>query len=386
MTNDFSLTVDQSMNALTTFSRPTIPFPAAEYTARLRRLRRNLAVKTFDAVLIEDVTNRFYFTGFEASNGVLCASADDEPVFLTDFRYCEAARRALGFLRVNSLAPGKRYQALASVARRHGWRRVGYDGAGGTAQLEALRQAMPGVTAWTSCQGVVQALRMVKSPRELETIRRAVRMGDEVFLRALPQIHPGMTEWEIRVLLRAEMDRVSQGESFETIVCAGANASRCHHHPSQQSLRRGQELLVDMGVKVDGYCSDMTRVVFFGPPSPKLREIYRIVLEANRRAIAGIRAGMTSHAADNLARRVIERAGYGPQFGHSLGHGLGLQVHDPGSLRREAKDQLPEGMVVTIEPGIYLPGVGGVRIEDVVVLRSRSCEVLTRTPKELLCL
>jgi len=211
-------------------------------------------------------------------------------------------------------------------------------------------------------------------------------MGDEAFARVLPQIRPGMTEWDIRVALRGVMDQVSQGEAFDTIVCAGANASRCHHHPSLRPLRRGQELLIDMGVKVEGYCSDMTRVVFFGPPSPKLREIYRIVLAANRRAIAGVRAGMTSHAADRLARHVIEKAGYGKFFGHSLGHGLGLQVHDPGSLRAGGKELLPEGMVVTIEPGIYLPGVGGVRIEDVVVLRAKGCEVLTRTPKDLRCL
>lgn len=368
-----------------TFSRPTIPFPAAEYTARLARLRRRLAAEKFDAVLIEDEINRFYFTGFEASNGLLCVSADEGPVFLTDFRYREAARRALEFLRVGGLPQGKRYQALAGLARRHGWRRVGYDGAGGPAQLEALKQPLPGVTEWASCQEVVHRLRMVKSPRELAAIRKAVRMSDEVFARTLPRIRPGMAEWEIRVLLRGEMDRVSQGEAFDTIVCVGANASRCHHHPSWQRLRRGQELLLDMGVKVDGYCSDMTRVIFFGPPSPKLREIYRVVLEANRRAIAGIRAGMTSHAADGLARCVIEKAGYGPRFGHSLGHGLGLQVHDPGSLRRECKDILPAGMVVTVEPGIYLPGAGGVRIEDVVVLRPNGCEVLTRTPKELLC-
>jgi len=370
-----------------TFSRPTIPFPAAEYRARLARLRRRLAAEKFDAVLVEDEINRFYFTGFDASNGLLCVCADDDPGFFTDFRYLEAARRALVFLRCDNLpGQGKRYQPLTRPAQRHIWRRVGYDGSGSLGALEKMKQALPGVAEWVSCQGVIDNLRMVKSPRERDAIRDAVHTGDEVFACALPQIRPGMTEWGIRVLLRGVMNQVSQGESFDPIVCAGTNASRCHHHPSLRPLRRGQELLIDMGVKVDGYCSDMTRVVFFGPPSPKLREMYRIVLAANRRAIAGVRAGMTSHAADRLARQVIEKAGYGKFFGHSLGHGLGLQVHDPGSLRHEGKELLPEGMVVTIEPGIYLPGVGGVRIEDVVVLRAKGCEVLTHTPKELLCL
>jgi Xaa-Pro aminopeptidase len=369
-----------------TFSRPTIRFPDSEYAARLARLRRRMAAEKFDAVLVEDALNRFYFTGFEASNGLLCVSAAGEPAFLTDFRYLETARNELGFLRCGAIGRESHYLPLARMARRHAWRRVGYDGDGSIDALEKMKKALPGVTAWASCQGVTDNLRMVKSPRELAAIRNAVRLGDAVFARALPQIRPGMTEWEIRVLLRGVMDQVSQGEAFDTIVCAGANASRCHHHPSLRSLRRGQELLIDMGVKADGYCSDMTRVVFFGPPSPKLREIYRVVLAANRRAIAGVRAGMTGHAADRLARRVIEKAGYGKYFGHSLGHGLGLHVHDPGSLRSKGKEVLPEGMVVTIEPGIYLPGVGGVRIEDVVVLHKNGCEVLTRTPKDLLSL
>ena len=369
-----------------TFSRPTVPFPPAEYTARLARLRRRMAAEKFDAVLVDDETNRRYFTGFAASNGSLCVAAGAEPVFLTDFRYLESARRELGFLRCRSLGREARFQPLARLAQQQAWRRVGFDGSGSAGALEIMKKSLPGVAEWASCQGLISRLRMVKSSRELAVIRSAVRMGDAVFARALPRIRPGMTEWEIRVLLRGLMDQVSQGEAFDTIVCAGANASRCHHHPSLRRLRAGQELLVDMGVKVDGYCSDMTRVVFFGAPSPKLREIYRVVLAANRRAIAGVHAGMTSHAADWLARQVIERAGYGKYFGHSLGHGLGLEVHDPGSLRSRGQDVLAEGMVVTLEPGIYLPGVGGVRIEDVVVLRANGCEVLTRTPKELLCL
>ena len=369
-----------------TFSRPTTRFPDAEYTARLSKLRRRMASEKFDALLVEDEINRAYFTGFEASNGVLCVSTDGDPVLLTDFRYLEMARQELAFLRCGDTPLNQRYEPLARLAKRQAWRRVGYDGPGTVVALERMKKALPGVTEWSSCQGVLNNLRMVKSPRELAVIRTAVRMGDAAFARALPQIRPGMTEWVIRVLFRSVMDQVSQGEAFDTIVCASANASRCHHHPSQRSLRAGQELLIDMGVKVDGYCSDMTRVVFFGKPSPKLREIYRVVLAANRRAIAGLRAGMTGHAADRLARQVIEKAGYGKYFGHSLGHGVGLQVHDPGALRSNGHDVLPVGMVVTVEPGIYLPGVGGVRIEDMVVLRANGCEVLTGTPKELLSL
>ena len=374
------------MRDLPTFSRPTINFPEAEYTARLARLRRRLAAEKFDAVIVEEPINRLYLTGFEATNGMLCVSTDHAPVFCTDFRYLETARKELGFLQCSDIKGTSRYHTLTWMAQRNAWRRVGYDGRGSIGALEEMKKALPGVTEWASCQGAINSLRMVKSPRELAVIRTAVGMGDVAFARALEQIRPGMTEWEIRVLLRTVIDQFSQGESFPSIICVGSNASRCHHHPSLRPLHAGQELLIDMGVKVDGYCSDMTRVTFFGAPSPKLREIYRIVLAANQRAIAGARAGMTSHAVDRLARRVIEKAGYGKYFGHSLGHGLGMEVHDPGSLRSQGKETLPEGMVMTIEPGIYLPGVGGVRIEDVVVLRAKGCEVLTKTTKELRCL
>jgi Xaa-Pro aminopeptidase len=365
-------------------SRPTIPFPPAEYRARLERLRRRIAAQRFDAVLIEDAVNRLYFTGLDASNGVLCVCPDERrPLFLTDFRYLEEARGQIGFARTGVLKGGRRYQPLAGPARRGRWRRVGYDGGGSLAALEQMKKALPDVKEWASCQAAIDGLRAVKSPAEIGAIRAAVAAGDAVFAAALARIRPGMTEWAIRVLIRGLMDRFSQGEAFDTIVCAGANASRCHHHPSRQRLRAGQELLLDMGVRVDGYCSDLTRVVFFGPPSPKLREIYRLVLEANRRAIAGVRAGLTSHEADRLARRVIARAGYGRRFGHGLGHSLGLQIHESVALRPDGRQVLRPGMVLTIEPGIYLPGVGGVRIEDVVVIRRRGCEVLTAAPKRL---
>jgi Xaa-Pro aminopeptidase len=372
------------MPSCDSYSRPTISFPAGEYQARLRKLRRAMAAAKFDAVFIEDKINRLYFTGFDSSNGLLCLGASGDPAFFTDFRYLETAQAELGFLHCALLGKNEeRYQPLARPALRHRWRHVGYDGSGSLSALEQMKKALPEVTTWGSCQKLVSSQRMVKSPRELTTIRQAVRTGDAVFAAALQQIRPGMTEWDIRVLMRELIDQASQGEAFDTIVCAGSNASRCHHHPSLRALRRGQELLIDMGVKVDGYCSDMTRVLFYGPPSPKLREIYRVVLDANCRAIAGLRAGMTSHDVDALARKPIEKAGYGKYFGHGLGHGLGLFVHDPGSLRANCTDVLQSNMVVTIEPGIYLPGTGGVRIEDVAVVGARGCEVLTRTPKEL---
>jgi Xaa-Pro aminopeptidase len=368
------------------FSCPSTPFPADENMARLERLRKKMAAEKFDAVLIQDSLNRLYFTGLESSNGLLTVANEEKPLFFTDSRYLEMARKQIGFMHCSAIPRENRFQGLTRLAARKRWRRVGYDGSDSPSTLERMKSALPEVKDWASAQPILNGLRDVKSVREQTALRSAVRMGDLVFERALAQIKPGMTEWDIRVLMRRLMDEVSQGESFDTIVAAGANASRPHHQPSLRKLRRGDELLIDMGVKVNGYCSDMTRVVFFGPPSPKLREIYRIVLAANRRAIAGLRAGITTGEADALARKVIDKAGYGKQFTHSLGHGVGLHVHDPVAVRANGKDVLKPGMVVTVEPGIYLPGVGGVRIEDMVLVRRNDCEVLTATPKKLLIL
>jgi Xaa-Pro aminopeptidase len=214
-------------------------------------------------------------------------------------------------------------------------------------------------------------------------MRNAIRAADDILRHVMREIRPGMTEWEIRRLIRSWTDRLSQGESFPCIVCAGSNASRCHHHPSERPLRRGQELLLDLGAVVDGYHSDMTRTLFCGPPSRKLREIYGIVLKANLAAVSVIRAGKKCGAVDAVARRIIEKAGYGKYFGHGLGHSVGLAIHEWPGFTADCQAILKPGMILTVEPGIYLPGVGGVRIEDMILVRRGGCEVLTRTPRTL---
>ena len=193
-----------------------------------------------------------------------------------------------------------------------------------------------------------------------------------------------MTEYDIRRELRYWGDRYGQAQPF-AIVCAGSNASRCHHIPGERILRKNQELLIDTGAMVQGYLSDITRTFFFGRPSNKLREIYDIVLKANMKAISRIQAGKTCHEIDTAARSLITRAGYSKYFGHGLGHGVGLQIHENPFFSQKNKMKLKAGMIVTVEPGIYLPGIGGVRIEDMVLVKRNGCEVLTKTPKELTC-
>jgi Xaa-Pro aminopeptidase len=218
-------------------------------------------------------------------------------------------------------------------------------------------------------------------------MRRAVGLGDEVFRRTVGEIRPGMTEWNIRRVLRRWIDDLDAGqESFDCIVSAGSNASKPHAQVTRRVWGVRQPLLIDMGVRLDNYCSDLTRMVFAAEPSPRMREIYGIVLTAQRRAIEAVRPGRTGREVDAAARRYIEKRGFGKCFGHGLGHGLGLEIHEAPTLNRWSRCVLQPGMVMTIEPGIYLPGIGGVRIEDVVLVTRDGCEILTGMAKDLLIL
>jgi Xaa-Pro aminopeptidase len=367
-----------------TLSRPPMQFPGEEYRKRVERLARAAARSNLDALFVVTPLNRLYLTGFAASNAVLLLEPGRKPTFYTDFRYLEMARAEIGCATVADLTDRKKL--FGPLAARRKWRRVGYEGSQGCASFATLIEAMPSVSEWVDAEKDIMALRAVKSPREQAALQIAVQTGDIVFENLLEEVQPGMTEWDIRCLLRGLVDVFAQGESFDCIVCVGSNASKCHHRPSLRQLRRGQELLVDMGVWMDGYASDLTRTVFYGKPSKKLGDIYKIVLDANRKAIQAVRAGRTCGEVDAVARGIITKAGYGKYFGHNLGHAVGLAVHEDPRLAPGSKEILKAGMVLTVEPGIYLPGVGGVRIEDMVLVRPNGCEILTATPKDLLAL
>lgn len=362
-------------------SRPTRPFPDDEYRARLRRLARRLRAGRIDAMIVVGYVNRLYLTGFPATNGLLLVRPSGRAEFFTDARYLEAAERQLGFLRIGKIeGPAK---LLAPVARKEQWRRVGYEGSMAVERFDALRAAMPCIRTWVSAEKEILDLRAVKSTLELRCLRAAVRTNDAIYARIVAQVRPGMTEWALRGIARRVMDEQAQGEAFDIIVAGGPNASRCHHHPGARKLKPRDMLLLDLGCRVQGHCSDMTRVVSLGPPSAKLREIHRIVLEANLKAVEAIRPGRTGREIDAVARAHIAAAGYGDRFGHGLGHGVGLEIHERPSLSATGSEPLRAGHVVTVEPGIYLSGFGGVRIEDMVVVTPRGAEVLTRTPHDL---
>jgi Xaa-Pro aminopeptidase len=247
---------------------------------------------------------------------------------------------------------------------------------------EALSQIQEGPQL-VPTEGLVESLRAVKEEEELRLISKAIELNDAAFEQVSQSLRPRMTEKEVAWELERYI-RENGGESiaFELIVASGPNSALPHARPSERRLRAGEPIIIDMGAKVEGYCSDMTRTICLGEPDETFKRIYDIVLGAQLTAIATLEAGMSGEQADRLARTVIEEAGYGESFGHGLGHGLGLNVHEPPRLGKDSTDTLAEGMVTTIEPGIYLPGWGGVRIEDVVVLEEGKAKVLSKASKQ----
>jgi Xaa-Pro aminopeptidase len=334
-----------------------------------------------DALLVATDVNRYYLTGLETSNGLFLSERGQPPAFYTDFRYLVMAKGRLTFMPSKKIwRPADEPAVLAGMGAA--WRRVGYEGSLSAARFNKLKEALPKVE-WVDVGPELAVLRSVKSRAEQRVIRAAVAANDRLFAAALRQAVPGMTEWEIRLAVRREADRLGQGEAFDTIACVGRNAAECHHHPDETALKQGQLLLLDLGVRVDHYCSDMTRTVFLGKPPPALRDVHRIVLEANRKAVRAIRPGRRCDEIDAVARGHIEKAGYGDHFGHGLGHSLGLEIHESPNFASTCKTVLKPGMVLTVEPGIYLPGRLGVRIEDVILVTRDGCEVLSQTPREL---
>ena len=364
---------------MNTQPRPASDLPPSEFQARVKRLLARQKSQRLDAVLLLTEMNRYYFTGLGTSNGMLITEPSEAPAFYTDFRYLTMARRLAPWLPCHSIwRPPDEPSVLAGLGA--GWRRIGYEGHMDAARFLRLKAALPDAE-WVDTGVMLSELRAIKSRAEQRLMRAALAANDRLFASLMRQVKPGMSEWEIRGIARREADLLGQGEAFDTIACVGSNGAECHHDPDGTVLKHGQPLLVDLGLKLDHYCADLTRCVSFGTPAPLYRKLHAIVLAANRKAIRAIRPGVPCCAIDAVARKHIAKAGYGAYFGHSLGHGLGLEVHEPPSFSPACKTLLEPGMVITVEPGIYLPGKLGIRIEDVILVTRTGCEVLTHAPR-----
>jgi Xaa-Pro aminopeptidase len=354
-------------------------------STRLEKLRALLPQHEVDAMLVSSDENRRYMSGFSGSAGYLFITAK-AAVLATDFRYIEqAGRQASGFT-VQRIGGGADW--LPKLAADLGVQRIGFDSGHMTvAVYNAYKKALEvseagGKASLVPTRDVVEKLRAVKDADEMKLIERASAITDAAFEQVSRTIRPGMTEaqvaWELEKAMR---ERGAEKLSFDIIVGVGPNGALPHHRADDTVIREGQPVVIDMGCVYEGYCSDLTRTVFVGKPDAKFREVYGTVLRAQLLAEEKVRADMTGAQADGIAREVIQAAGHGDAFGHSLGHGVGLQVHENPWVSPRAEEALQDNMVFTVEPGIYLPGWGGVRIEDMVVLENGRARVLSKASK-----
>jgi Xaa-Pro aminopeptidase len=351
--------------------------------SRADRVAARLAERQLDLLLVADLTNVRYLTGFTGSNA-MAVVGEDVRRFVTDFRYVEQARQQVpDFDR--ELAPVEFLEAFAT-----GWPegslRVGFEDDHVTVRrFERLRAIVPARIELVPAGGIVEAERMVKEPGEVERIRAAAALVDEVYGWLLEIGIVGRTEREVAVDLEHRMREIgAEGPSFPSIVASAERGALPHARPAAVPIPAGTLVTLDLGARLDGYCSDCTRTWATGDIPDELAEAYALVLRAQQAALAALRPGPAGREVDAVARDLIAAAGHAEHFGHGLGHGVGLEIHEGPRLSRTAQSPLAAGNVVTVEPGVYLPGLGGVRIEDLVVLTDGGHEVLSGTSKDLL--
>ncbi len=349
---------------------------------RLERLREQLEALEIDAFIVSSDENRRYMSGFTGSAGTLIISRD-KAILATDFRYIEQSAMEAPLFDIFKI-DGEFSKHLAKVAGSAEAAGLGFEAAHvsydayGTLK-SAADDAGLRLKATTD---VVEQLRIVKDEGELVEIQRAVDLADGAIAAVAAAIQPGMTEleaaWRIEKFIR---ENGGQSLSFPTIVGAGKHGAIPHWQPTDTPFQTGDPVVFDLGARVNGYCSDLTRTLFVGEPDEKFKNIYGTVLDAQLEAERGVRSGMTGEEVDGIARQVIEHAGYGEFFGHGLGHGVGLEIHEAPRVSKSSTNVIGNGMVFTIEPGIYLPDWGGVRIEDMAVLEGDRARVLSRAEK-----
>lgn len=352
---------------------------------RLAGLRRSLEAAKLDGLLLTSLPNIRYLTGFTGSSA-LVAVTQGELLFITDFRYDTQVRTEVGDLARIAVEGQSLWDGLWRILpEMRQPELIGFESAHLVHRDFERLLGAGSRWQWRATTDLVESLREQKDPGEIELVAEAAEVAAQALERTLALVHLGQTELEIAgELERALRAEGSEGFPFETIVASGPRSALPHARPGSRRLERGDFLLIDFGAIVGGYCSDVTRTFVAGKANAQQLEMFEIVRGANEVASAQVRAGMSGRDADALARRYIEDRGHGGEFGHSLGHGIGLEVHEAPRLARTAAAPLPEHSVVTIEPGIYRAGWGGVRIEDDVVLDPEGPRILTRLPRELL--
>lgn len=351
----------------------------------IAQIAGKLADHQLDAMLLASQAGERYAVGFHGEGLVLVTREGAH--YSTDSRYIEAARQEVQGAQVELVTRERGHLALAAgYLQEHGLKRVGFEsGAVSVDALARYERALP--CTLVPAQDLPDGLRASKDGEELAAMEKAQRITDEAFQAILNFIRPGQTEREVAARLVYELlRRGGERVSFDPIVAAGANGSKPHAVPGDTVIQPGMFVTMDFGCVWRGYCSDMTRTVALGEPTEEMKKVYQIVLEAQLAGIAVTKAGVPGKSIDAAARKVIEDAGYGEYFGHGYGHSLGIEIHESPNANTRDNTLLPVGAVVSAEPGIYLPGKFGVRIEDVTILREDGCEILTKSPKDLIIL
>lgn len=356
---------------------------------RLDRVREAIAAAGLDGLLVTSSANRRYVSGFTGSNGWLLVGADDRdpPKLATDFRYLDqAAQESPDFEIVRMNGPLASW--WGNLVGLHGRRRLGFEAvdvsvATHTQLQDATEKLATGERPeLVASHHVIEPVRAIKDQSERALLQEAARLTDDAFADVTSRLEPGWSErrvaWEIEHYARTHG---ADAMAFESIVAAGPHGARPHAQPRDEAIGELEPIVIDMGARLNGYCSDMTRTISLGGPDERFPQIYDIVLAAHETAAQMVEPGMKAADAHQLAQRVIDEAGFGEFFGHGLGHGVGLEIHEYPHLGASSKDELAEGMVITIEPGIYLPDWGGIRIEDMGVLEADGFRSFTETPK-----
>ncbi len=351
---------------------------------RIDALRTEMNNKEFaiDAMLITTPSNRQYMSGFTGSSGVLLITLQ-HTWLLTDFRYMTQAPEQSKAFEIVQHAPNV-LNTIADLCVKHGLKSIGFEQDFVTYGyfMEMKKVLVDTSVELVATQGIVEAIRITKDEEELTILREAAEIVDQTYDYILKELRPGLREKEVAWMMEQKMRELgATGPSFETIVASGERSALPHGIASDRVIQSGEMVKLDFGAKYKGYCSDITRTVAIGEVPDELQKIYEIVRDAQETTLAVLRPGMTGREVDAIARKFISEAGYGENFGHGTGHGLGLDIHEAPTVGPRSEQVLKPGMVVTVEPGIYLPGLGGVRIEDDVIITENGIEVITKSPK-----
>lgn len=362
-----------------------------ECTERIKKTQRDLQKSGLDALLVTDGFNVRYLSGFTGTNGQMFIGKKSAHL-ITDFRYLAVAKKILPqSIKLTEMDKGliptlqKLIEKDKKNAKHGNAHQLGFEEKNlNYSRYSALKKHLKGTCTMKSAQGIVENLRAVKTPREIRLITKAQRIAEKVFIEVRKNLKTGKTEqqiaWEIE---RLGHEYGADTVSFPAIVGFRQNSASPHHQNTSRKLKKGDIVLIDMGMMYRGYCSDMTRMIFTKKPTAFEAKIYNLVLDAQESAIKKLKAGIRGNIADKWSRDIIAKAGYGKTFGHSLGHGIGLEVHESPSLARGYEEQIPEDTIVTVEPGVYLENSFGVRIEDMVLVKRNHVVNLTKIPKNL---